>query len=46
MYTYVSCTQYQYVYKYFTKEIADEIIKIGEKATDKLIPQIKALLEK
>ena len=34
------------VYKYFTKEIADEIIKIGEKATDKLIPQIKALLEK
>lgn len=31
--------------KYFTKEIADEIIKIGEKTTDKLIPRIKAMLE-
>lgn len=31
--------------KYFTKEIAEEIIKIGEETTDKFIPQIKALLE-
>jgi NTE family protein len=31
--------------KYFTKEIAEEMIKIGEKATDKVIPQIKALLK-
>ncbi len=31
--------------KYFTKEIADAMIKIGEKATDKIIPQIKALLK-
>jgi len=31
--------------KYFTKEIADAMIKIGEKATDKVIPQIKALLK-
>jgi NTE family protein len=32
--------------QYFTKEIGDEIIKIGEETTDKFIPQIKALLEK
>jgi len=31
--------------KYFTKEVAEEMIKIGEKATDKLIPKIKALLK-
>jgi len=31
--------------KYFTKEIAEAIIKIGERATDKIIPQIKALLK-
>jgi NTE family protein len=31
--------------KYFSKEIGDEIIKIGEQETDKFIPQIKALLE-
>jgi len=31
--------------KYFTKEIAEAIIKIGERATDKAIPQIKALLK-
>jgi len=31
--------------KYFTKEIAEAMIKIGEKATDKVIPQIKALLK-
>jgi NTE family protein len=32
--------------QYFTKEIGDEIIKIGEMTADKFIPQIKALLEK
>lgn len=31
--------------QYFDKKIADDIIKIGEKAADKLIPQIKALLK-
>lgn len=31
--------------QYFTKKIAEQIIKIGEKETDKLIPKIKALLE-
>ncbi len=31
--------------KYFTKEIANAMIKIGERATDKVIPQIKALLK-
>lgn len=31
--------------QYFTKKIADDIIKIGEKAADKLIPQIKDLLK-
>ncbi len=31
--------------KYFTKEIMEAMIKIGEKATDKLIPQIKQLLK-
>lgn len=31
--------------QYFTKKIAEQIIKIGEEATDKLIPQIKALLK-
>lgn len=31
--------------KYFTKEIAEAMIKIGEKATDKMIPKIKELLK-
>lgn len=31
--------------KYFTKEIVEEMIKVGEKATDKLIPKIKELLK-
>lgn len=31
--------------QYFTKEIGDEIIRIGEQEADKFIPQIKALLE-
>ncbi|MFA5130796.1 MAG: patatin-like phospholipase family protein [Patescibacteria group bacterium] len=31
--------------KYFTREIADKMIRVGEKATDKMIPQIKALLK-
>lgn len=31
--------------QYFDKKIADDIISIGEKATDKLIPQIKELLK-
>lgn len=30
--------------KYFTKEIAEEIIKIGERETDKKIPMIKKML--
>lgn len=30
--------------KYFTKEIAEEIIKMGERETDKKIPRIKKLL--
>lgn len=33
------------IMKYFTKEIAEAMIKIGEKATDKMIPKIKALLK-
>lgn len=32
--------------QYFTKEIGNEIIKIGEAEMDKLIPQVKALLKK
>ncbi len=31
--------------QYFTKKIADDIISIGEKAADKLIPEIKELLK-
>jgi len=31
--------------QYFTKKIAEQIIKIGEDATDKLIPEIKKLLK-
>jgi len=31
--------------KYFTKKVADEMIFIGEKATDKIIPTLKAKLE-
>jgi len=31
--------------QYFTKSIAEKVIKIGEDSTDKLIPQIKALLK-
>ncbi len=31
--------------KYFTKSIAEQIIKIGEEATDKLIPEIKLMLK-
>lgn len=31
--------------QYFDKKIADDIIEIGEKATDKLIPQIRKLLK-
>jgi len=30
--------------KYFTKEVTDNLIKIGEKATDRMIPKIKKLL--
>jgi hypothetical protein len=30
--------------KYFTKEAVAEIIRIGEQATDKIIPKIKELL--
>ncbi|MFZ4631932.1 MAG: patatin-like phospholipase family protein [Patescibacteria group bacterium] len=33
------------VSQYFTKDIANEIIRIGEKAMDKAIPQIKELLK-
>lgn len=32
--------------KFFTKKISDEIIQLGEIETDKIIPQIKALLNK
>ncbi len=31
--------------KYFTKDLMDEMIKIGENATDKVIPQIRELLK-
>jgi len=31
--------------QYFTKKIAEQVIKVGEETTDKLIPKIKALLK-
>jgi len=41
----LSLAKYSSWRKYFTSNIGPEIVKIGEQATDKIIPKLKALLK-